>query len=399
MRGGRKEALLSATLPGNAGGRRGVLLSPMLPGMRGGPVGGTVGRDVSGNAGWSAEGIIERDASGNVRRLLEYGSGMSPSAPTSALRQALQDRFSQIADDAEEFAARERDRGRLESADRLNQAVRRIRQAENPESLAATLADTAAGFARCAALFRMEGDTARGERLRGLSEEDAEHFRELEIPLSAAAALAGAIETRDPVTAAATPAEVSERMASLARHAPEDRVSLFPVVARDGVPALVYAWGEVQASAIELLSQVAGAVWSELEPPKTAPEPEPEPELVQIQAAAAPESAPPVTQDPRSAWERLAPEERQIHLRAQRFARVRVAEMRLREPEAVLAGRTQRDLYAALRKSIDTGRDEFRRTFFARTASMVDYFHLELLKTLANEDPEALGNEYPGPLV
>jgi hypothetical protein len=30
---------------------------------------------------------------------------------------------------------------------------------------------------------------------------------------------------------------------------------------------------------------------------------------------------------------------------------------------------------------------------------MVDYLHLELTRTLANEDPDLLGSTYPGPLV
>jgi hypothetical protein len=30
---------------------------------------------------------------------------------------------------------------------------------------------------------------------------------------------------------------------------------------------------------------------------------------------------------------------------------------------------------------------------------MVDYLHLELVRTLANDDAEALGKDYPGPMV
>jgi len=30
---------------------------------------------------------------------------------------------------------------------------------------------------------------------------------------------------------------------------------------------------------------------------------------------------------------------------------------------------------------------------------MVDYLHLELLRTLANDDSDLLGKDYPGPLV
>ena len=321
---------------------------------------------------------------------------MSSSAPTSALRRLLQDRFSQLSGDVETIVAEERERGRCEFADRLNQAVRRIRQAAALDELGATLADAAGEFAAGAGLFRIEGERAMGERVRGMSEENAERFRSLEIPLASAAALAGAVESRDRVTAAATETEVSVPLAALAGHQPEDRVSIFPLVAREKVPAVLYAWGDAQGSAIELLAQVAASVWSELARP-------PAPELVQIAPPPAPVSEPvapaKAPAPPASAWERLPAEEQQIHFRAQRYARVHVAGMRLHQPEAVLAGRTQRDIYGALRKPIDAGREEFRNSFFSRCASMVDYFHLELIETLANDDPELLGKEYPGPMA
>ena len=88
-----------------------------------------------------------------------------------------------------------------------------------------------------------------------------------------------------------------------------------------------------------------------------------------------------------------------MHLRAQRSARVQVAEIRLFEPEAVQAGRTRHDLYGAVRAGIDAAREVFHKTFFTATPTMVDYLHLELVRTLANNDPELLGKEYPGPLA
>ena len=68
-------------------------------------------------------------------------------------------------------------------------------------------------------------------------------------------------------------------------------------------------------------------------------------------------------------------------------------------PEAVKEGRARKDLYGALRTDIDSGREIFRQTFLSATPTMVDYFHLELLRTLANDDPALLGEKYPGPLV
>ncbi len=166
---------------------------------------------------------------------------------------------------------------------------------------------------------------------------------------------------------------------------------------------LLYCWGAVQGAALEMLAQVAAAVWDSLVAPvvPVVPEPEPlppvaaQPELVTIFLA----TAPPPSPKPATSWDALPSEDQAIHLRAQRFARVQVAEMRLNEPAAVQSGRMQRDLYGVLRSRIDTARVTFRQKFFAHCSSMVDYIHVELVRTLAHDDADLLGKDYPGPLV
>ena len=308
---------------------------------------------------------------------------MASGPSASPLRQILEGRLSQLSFEVDGLFAEARDRARREVADQLNQAVRRIHQAADRDELGAALLDAAGAFASGAAWFRIAGEIAKGERIRGVPEEAAEAFHTLEIPLSSAAALAGAVESRDPVIAATTPREISEHLAKFLGHPPDGRVSIFPVVVRDGVPALLYAWGSVQGPAVELLTQVAAAAWSAMPQPLA-------PELVTIQ---------PAPSQPASAWDRLPPEEQRIHLRAQRFARVEAAGMRLFQGDAVRAGRAGRNLYDTLRNSIDAAREAFRLSFFAPCSSMVDYLHLEMVHTLANDDPDLLGNNYPGPVV
>jgi hypothetical protein len=92
-------------------------------------------------------------------------------------------------------------------------------------------------------------------------------------------------------------------------------------------------------------------------------------------------------------------DEQRVHLRAQRFARVQAAEMRLYHAAEVQAGRDRRNLYEALGESIDAARETFRKTYFDACPSMVDYLHLELVRTLAHDDPELLGENYPGVMV
>lgn len=311
------------------------------------------------------------------------------SAPTP-LRHLIESRLSQLTAETESLFAEARERARREMADQLNQAARRIRQSGGLDELCATLADAAGAFAAGTILFRVDAGAAKSDRL--------------EIPLDAAPALRGAIETRDPVIAAATAGELSAPLLDLVGQPADGRVCIFPLVARDAliardaVPALLCAWGGVDGSSLELLAQVAASVWNAAAPPP------PPPDLVKIAPAApaAAEDAPAkasAAPEPASAWDKLPIGAQQVHLRAQRFARVQAAEMRLFETDAVLAGRERHDLYGALGPSIDRARDAFRKQYFAACPSMVDYLHLELVRTLANDDPELLGKDYPGPLV
>jgi hypothetical protein len=306
---------------------------------------------------------------------------MTSSAPTP-LRQLIENRLSQLTAETETLFADARERARRETADQLNQAVRRIRQADNVDDLCATLADAAGSLAAGVILFRVDGDSATSERL--------------DVSLTAAAALRGAIETRDPVIAAATAGEVSPALLEILGQPADGRIFIFPVVVGDIVPALLCAWSDVQGSSVELLTQVAAASWSAAAPPTPPP---PVENLVTIAPAPEPPPAPVPETSPASAWDRLAPDEQQTHLRAQRFARVQVAEMRLFCPDAVHSGRERRDLYEALRERMENARNAFRTRFFEACPSMVDYLHLEFVRTLANDDPELLGKNYPGPMV
>jgi hypothetical protein len=298
------------------------------------------------------------------------------SSSTSALQPILE----KFAADAENVCSEMRARACNELAGRLNQAVRRIRQAATREELGQTVADTAAAFAAGAVWFRIEDDAARSEEL------------ELAIPLAEAAALTGAVETREPVIALASSSEVSRQLVERFTHTADSRSFVYPIIAGEKAAALLYAWADVQpaahhtaqTSALELLAQVASAAWQALEPPPPPPTP-----LVTIVPAA----------KPANPWEALGAEDQQTHLRAQRYARVQVAEMRLRSAAAVQSGRLRRNLYHALRDPIDAARNAFRKEFFAKCPSMVDYLHLELMRTLANDDADLLGKEYPGPMV
>lgn len=98
-----------------------------------------------------------------------------------------------------------------------------------------------------------------------------------------------------------------------------------------------------------------------------------------------------------SAAENPAP--RATELSAQRFAKVKIAEMQLYQGPAVQAGRASRDLYGSLRPHIDAARQAFRQRFLSPGSEIADYLHLELVRSLANDDATLLGPGYPGPLA
>ena len=139
-----------------------------------------------------------------------------------------------FAAEAENVCSEMRARACDELAGRLNQAVRRIRQAATREELGETLADTAAAFAAGALWLRIEDGAARSEKL------------ELTIPLAEAAALTGAVETREPVIALASSAEVSPQLVERFMHTAESRSFVYPILAGEKAPALLYAWADMR---------------------------------------------------------------------------------------------------------------------------------------------------------
>jgi hypothetical protein len=111
-----------------------------------------------------------------------------------------------------------------------------------------------------------------------------------------------------------------------------------------------------------------------------------------------PSVAAPLAESKLPAWSDLPMEQRQLHVRAQRFARVAVAEMQLARPEACRAGREQGDFYLFLKREIDKVRENYRKQFMT-VPSMVDYLHLELIQTAAQGNEQKLGADYPGRLL
>lgn len=121
-------------------------------------------------------------------------------------------------------------------------------------------------------------------------------------------------------------------------------------------------------------------------------------------AAASTEAAPPLTRR-RYGQEADLPvdvaneEERRLHNDARRFARLLISEIKLYNEQKVAEGRSQYDLYDRLREYIDRSREMYDKRVRAEVATRYDYFHGELVNTLAEGDIAKLGSNYPGATV
>lgn len=92
----------------------------------------------------------------------------------------------------------------------------------------------------------------------------------------------------------------------------------------------------------------------------------------------------------------VSEEERRLHNDARRFARLLVSEIKLYNEPKVKEGRSAGDLYDRLREDIDRSRQMYDKRVAPPVAARHDYFHQELVNTLAEGDPTRLGGNYPG---
>jgi len=95
----------------------------------------------------------------------------------------------------------------------------------------------------------------------------------------------------------------------------------------------------------------------------------------------------------------VSEDERRLHNDARRFARLLVSEIKLYNEPKVREGRSNGDLYDRLREDIDRSRQMYDKRVAPPVAARHDYFHQELVNTLAEGDVAKLGLSYPGAAV
>lgn len=91
--------------------------------------------------------------------------------------------------------------------------------------------------------------------------------------------------------------------------------------------------------------------------------------------------------------------EKRLHNDARRFARLLVSEIKLYNEQKVTEGRSEGNIYDRLRDDIDRSRQMYDKRVAPPVAARYDYFHQELVNTLAGGDSSKLGASYPGEMV
>ncbi len=304
------------------------------------------------------------------------------------IERVLAERMAELQERSREVLAREvalaETAARRATAETLNQTARRLAAAESSADWTEIVLDAAGAESPRVAVLFAGPDGYRLEGARNLARALTEAIARDRAP-----AIEAVCESRDTVVCARTAGELSGEFIEALGGGSGGRAYLFPINDHEKTAAVLYAEPATAApvTGLELLAAVAGLALVTLRARKAKTE-----------AAGLVGLAPPApAAEP--GWIAMPPGEQDLHLRAQRFARVQVAEMQLYKAAAVRAGRVSGDLYSALKDEIELAREAFRVQFLDASPTMIDYLHLELVKTLAQNDAARLGSGYPGPLA
>jgi len=298
---------------------------------------------------------------------------------------------------------------RIPDAEFLSLAVKSLAECTDQIALLDRLLE---GASRCfsrACLFLVSEKTARGWSSVGLPEAEGEDpARSLTASLEEGSLLRTAVDTRRSVwredlaeNPPFLPAPViGQRVPRRALAAPlqvRDRVSaiLYGDDGGDGARACDFASAEILASVASLCADnlalrtlpaapdVTAQAEVELRIPSIEEKPaEPDPleeELEYVSFAQESHGAPAGAEDTRQ------------HEDARRFARLLVSELLLYNEDVVVTGRKQRDIRHRLREEIAKSRRAYDQRVPEKVRSHADYFNEELVRTLAEGDPLAMG--------
>lgn len=340
--------------------------------------------------------------------------------------------------------------------DKLLNSVRNLITATLPEQVMDVLTEEAEQMGVRAAVFDVRGRSAWGSSARGFGAALSEKvFRGVVVPLNQDNPFRQAYETGGHVDATADAFKKNRNILDKFKPVKGDTILLQPIRSAGSVSAILYTdtggkEAPLPVDAIKILSEFAGAQLDRLmalsggggeetsevvEEDEAAPaekeqevesaaEPEPAPEPApaiektappppqretEEVVASPPPPAPveepsvrpgPDTPPPAPAVAEPAPlseEEQKFQKDAKRFARLLVSEIDLYNKTKVADGRKNKDLYKRLKSDIERSRLTFKKRFSKPVGPPIDFFHEELIRSLANNDSSLMGPEYPGP--
>jgi hypothetical protein len=345
----------------------------------------------------------DREIAGReIRRQLESEVDQKMHAAVDAvenrMRIALADGEARAADDLQAAVADARVKEReieMAAVSRLLESVRGLDGATSLSEVLDALALAAARETARAAVVVLRAERIQGWRLSGFGPRDKQPKSvDLSLPESGVIGLAigaaRAVTTRDSQTAAVGPGFET---------LPADRMGLaVPVIVSGRVVAVVYAdavsvdgqqkhvpsgWPEL----IEVLARHAGRCLEALTNHKTSPRiptGAAAPGAASSSGAASPSPAP----GP-SAMTQITDG---LVAAARRTARLLVSDIRLFNEPAVTEGCRQRNLLSRLAPEIAKAREAYDKQVPSEIRLHSDYFHQELVRTLAGGDASLLGN-------
>jgi hypothetical protein len=296
----------------------------------------------------------------------------------------------------------------------LNHALATIQAGATQVQILDALVDGAAMFTARTALYVVRGANAVGWRARGFADDDAVRNNPVELTLGLPAA---AIDARDVVTG---PADEFLHGFSGKFGAPQQDCLAFPLVVRDKVVAIIYADGgtgehRIDRPALEALVRTTG-LWLEVFATRkvtTSPQVHPATAAAAAAVGAGISSAPAATvgaaavEAPTAVVAEAPPvampapttsgangQEDEIHKKAKRFAKLLVDEIKLYNQTKVAEGKQHRDLYDRLHDDIEKSRASYDKRYGNTAAKDGDYFTQELIRILADNDPQLLGGNF-----
>ncbi len=289
--------------------------------------------------------------------------------------------------------------GMAASTDQLNNAIETIQQLTVQTDILRALLDGAARFAGRVALFIVKGSALNGWQSRGFADEDAVRT----MTLDASQGLAGRV-IRDCNAVAAAAQDFNARFIEQQGSPSDGNAWLLPLIVRDRVPALVYCDAgkgrALDSSALRVLVRATGQ-WLEIlaarkvtgsttavESPVAAPAGMPAPSV--------PVQAVPSAPTAEASTDHLPPEEKELHVKARRFAKLLVDEIRLYNQAKVNEGRQNRSVYQLLREDIEKSRETYNKRYGGTSVATASYFSQEVVRILADNDASLLGSDFPG---